>query len=1114
MRESAPAGRGVIPGVVVACTTPLPPGKKYVAVTLLTNEQIYVIAEVKSKLKPLYDSACFWLGLKSPSLDIFGLAQIVEEEYHFVDLEKKVNKFAPKNWKSQQSGLDSNGKPTVVFYLQVQFYLDHHLLLTDRISRYLYYLQLRRNLVFTQHLRNEEQCYLLASYALQADLGNFNEDKHVGQYFDPALYLPSWLILLHGPDYAVTHIPVIHRSHRGISRAEAQVQYIIDASREGAAHNMNLHKLKDRKTGTLGSVLIGIHSCGIDVYKVEGGSTALLYSFLWPKIGKLHFEKKKFEIRAEGWPESRKLTYYTGTEFAARYLLTLCQTTHQFNMQIQPRLHEIAKREKQGKSGMRQNRESYIYSDDWDLALEQEYQHTLSFHDFSLLPVGKSSVVDNRFSVISTASSNTTSGIVSDKVHSLDESEDDLYEDEGATSQASADFSSERLEAGMKNQRLYGATSVDSMLALDPGNQLRNDYSTGRSTKKSPRMGILSLAASTPSLKSAASSLGISHEYFDLSEERRKPAMGMLGRPAAGQIYVEGGAPVRLRERCGVAEKRRPKSLGAFPDTIEEINHRGLGALSGLLPEEIKINAALCAANLSQLDSGRFKMHEELSNVTSTSEQTSTSADTEATLAHVQGDSIHQWTSAHDLCNKGNVYKDLLSCCPHSQYRHLPKWLSLGDLDTRNLHSGIPQLEHYDWSDMPDMPGGHMYSRSLSPESSPHFDANDSPYIPEDQIAVRLPPPLSSFRPSARWGMLESDEVAEVVDLVYDEPPSYPAAMRKLTMNMGSGPCTQGTTALPISQSTQQPDSISMMHSVSMAGTTLAVSEATKAGNTTVTPGGHVSQDSVSSVCEAPDVHPVITEIRGLTKSYEGLPLLAALCNDVSLLPPGNKADCKCRVHRHHCHIVGDADPRRWSHAGVQASHMSMVQDEPSRPVSWHYDDRDLNMIHFGDCLNNMSCSCMFRISAMSSCSYNHMSQMSEVSSCCHSSLCQVGDMSTCCLQAQLAHTSHYTPQSRPQPTQIPMKPPPPYRPPQATSSNYQAQNQLFYNDAEIANGIYLTDNSMHNYHKQGMYSNPQHDHDLPCMHSAQYSRDSQHIYKVDGFAHLHARLYNGESIA
>lgn len=66
----------------------------------------------------------------------------------------------------------------------------------ERVTRQLYYQQLKDNLLNYSQEVSEEKCFLLASYSLQADIGNYSEEKHDSKYFDPREYFPAWVIIL------------------------------------------------------------------------------------------------------------------------------------------------------------------------------------------------------------------------------------------------------------------------------------------------------------------------------------------------------------------------------------------------------------------------------------------------------------------------------------------------------------------------------------------------------------------------------------------------------------------------------------------------------------------------------------------------------------------------------------------------------------------------------------------------------------------------------------------------------------------------------------------------------------------------------------------------------
>lgn len=71
---------------------------------------------------------------------------------------------------------------------------------------------------------------------------------------------------------------------------------------------------------------------------------------LIPLIFSSLLQRKKFEIRAVGCPESRKFTYYTSSDDKSKHLLYLCRVTHQFSMAMQPKLAELRKLEEEGNS--------------------------------------------------------------------------------------------------------------------------------------------------------------------------------------------------------------------------------------------------------------------------------------------------------------------------------------------------------------------------------------------------------------------------------------------------------------------------------------------------------------------------------------------------------------------------------------------------------------------------------------------------------------------------------------------------------------------------------------------------------------------------------------------
>ena len=85
---------------------------------------------------------------------------------------------------------------TAAFQMCRIFTINVIALSREKVTRHLYYLQLKDNLLNYRHGCLEEKCFLVAAYALQADYGNYQSmAAGTGQYFDPREYFPAWVSL-------------------------------------------------------------------------------------------------------------------------------------------------------------------------------------------------------------------------------------------------------------------------------------------------------------------------------------------------------------------------------------------------------------------------------------------------------------------------------------------------------------------------------------------------------------------------------------------------------------------------------------------------------------------------------------------------------------------------------------------------------------------------------------------------------------------------------------------------------------------------------------------------------------------------------------------------------
>ncbi|XP_061468516.1 FERM domain-containing protein 6 [Rhineura floridana] len=375
--------------------------RRSVCIFLPNDDSLNIIIKVKILCHELLVQVCDLLRLKDCHL--FGLSVIHNNEHVYMELSQKLYKYCPKEWKKEASkGIDQFGPPMIIHF-RVQYYVENGRLISDRTARYYYYWHLRKQVLRSQSVLREEAYFLLAAFALQADLGNFKRNKHYGKYFEPEAYFPAWVVAKRGKDYILKHIPIMHKDQCALTASEAHLKYIKEAVRldDVAVHYYRLYKDKKEIEASL---TLGLTTRGIQIFQNANSERQLLYDFPWTNVGKLVFVGKRFEILPDGLPSARKLTYYTGCPTRSRHLLQLLSNSHRLYMNLQPVLRQIRKLEE--KEEKKQYRESYISDLDMDQLEKRSHASRSS----------SGSMKHKRLSRHSTAShsSSHTSGIEAD----------------------------------------------------------------------------------------------------------------------------------------------------------------------------------------------------------------------------------------------------------------------------------------------------------------------------------------------------------------------------------------------------------------------------------------------------------------------------------------------------------------------------------------------------------------------------------------------------------------------------------------------------------------------------------------------------------------------------
>ncbi|KAK6108619.1 FERM C-terminal PH-like domain family protein [Brugia pahangi] len=425
--------------VIPSLRTTIPAGYKYLQVQTLTKETITLAVHVKCRVEDAYLCCCAYLGFDEERL--FGLAfrtpsegiggDRPRNEFFFLDPSRKIAKYAPKQWKiSHAWNTVVESRPFLALHLRVRIYVDKASPTTLRH----YYLQLRENLLDQWSGPNsvaEERCWELAALALHADEnGNDLLSFRVERYF------PLWVVNVHGLDFVRRNIPAVREDLKSRSSNDAVMEYCQQASRPPFALNCHLYGLRRHKMDTFDNAVIGISPKGIETSDVGyDGERIPLRKLQWNRIAKLSFDRRKVTITGV---DGVSLSLYTQFEDKARYLLEFCKAFHQATLFINNHFT------------FRQNHSTSINS-------------PLFCSDDRCLD----DALYSRRSINSRASSNSTSGVVSDKLGSEADKDCEWTDACGVASDCSCEeiqpFTVEDLAGEMHKASIHAtAEAVDS----------------------------------------------------------------------------------------------------------------------------------------------------------------------------------------------------------------------------------------------------------------------------------------------------------------------------------------------------------------------------------------------------------------------------------------------------------------------------------------------------------------------------------------------------------------------------------------------------------------------------------------------------------------------------
>uniref|UniRef100_A0A5S6QZZ4 Moesin/ezrin/radixin homolog 1 n=1 Tax=Trichuris muris TaxID=70415 RepID=A0A5S6QZZ4_TRIMR len=169
-------------------------------------------------------------------------------------------------------------------YFIVKFYTPNPVDLEEEYTRYLFALQIKRDLASGELMCSENTAAVLASYIVQSECGDFcSEDYPDHTYLSSARFVPQQSVQFE------RKVMENHKKLVGMMPAESDIA-LLETARRCEFYGVKFHQAKDVE-GT--AVNLAVLHLGIKVYH----QLYCVNTFSWAKVRKLCFKRKHFVVK-------------------------------------------------------------------------------------------------------------------------------------------------------------------------------------------------------------------------------------------------------------------------------------------------------------------------------------------------------------------------------------------------------------------------------------------------------------------------------------------------------------------------------------------------------------------------------------------------------------------------------------------------------------------------------------------------------------------------------------------------------------------------------------------------------------------------------------------------